>query len=80
MTNMIPQAPKNNQETWASLEAYTRELVRDGMEVYVVMGSYGVGGTGSEGASKRIDQGRVTVPSRIWKVLVVLEEAGIWSG
>ena len=44
------------------------------MEVYVVMGSYGAGGTGSKGSAKTIDQGRVTVPARIWKVLVVLEE------
>lgn len=74
MTNMIPQAPRNNQETWGNLEEYTRELVRDGMEVYVVMGSYGEGGTGSNGPARTIDQGRVTVPARIWKVLVVLEE------
>ncbi|WP_345162469.1 DNA/RNA non-specific endonuclease [Pontibacter saemangeumensis] len=73
MTNMIPQAPRNNQETWANLEDYTRELVREGLEVYVVMGSYGEGGTGSKGSAKTIDQGRVTVPARIWKVLVVLE-------
>ena len=41
MTNMIPQAPKNNQQTWANLENYTRSLVTAGNEVYVVMGSYG---------------------------------------
>lgn len=74
MTNMIPQAPRNNQETWASLEDYTRELVRQGQEVYIMMGSYGVGGTGSEGTARKIDAGRVTVPSRIWKVLVVLPQ------
>lgn len=74
MTNMIPQAPKNNQETWARLEDYTRELVQQGQEVYVIMGSYGVGGTGSEGTARKIEEGRVTVPSRIWKVLVVLPQ------
>jgi len=74
MTNMIPQAPKNNQETWANLEDYTRSLVQQGQEVYVIMGSYGVGGTGSEGTTKKLDNGHVTVPSRIWKVLVVLPE------
>ena len=74
MTNMIPQAPRNNQETWADLEDYTRDLVGEGMEVYAVMGSYGEGGTGSQGSARTIDEGRVTVPSRIWKVLVVLEE------
>lgn len=74
MTNMIPQAPDNNQQTWANLEEYTRELVQDGMEVYVVMGSYGLGGTGDNGSANTIDYGKVTVPSRIWKVLVVLPQ------
>ncbi|WP_347159404.1 DNA/RNA non-specific endonuclease [Pontibacter chitinilyticus] len=74
MTNIIPQAPNNNQETWGNLEDYTRELVQQGMEVYVIMGSYGVGGTGSNGSANTIDQGRITVPKRIWKVLVILPE------
>jgi endonuclease G, mitochondrial len=74
MTNMIPQAPQNNQETWANLEDYTRDLVRAGREVYVIMGSYGAGGTGSKGAAQTIAAGRITVPKQIWKVIVVLPE------
>lgn len=74
MTNIIPQAPKNNQETWANLEGYTRELVEDGNEVYVIMGNHGIGGTGTNGQVQTIAQGRVTVPAQIWKVLVVLPE------
>ncbi len=74
MTNIIPQAPTNNQETWANLEEYTRTLVKEGMEVYVIMGSYGVGGSGAKGSARTIDKGRVTVPARIWKVLVVLPD------
>jgi endonuclease G len=69
-----PQAPKNNQETWANLEDYTRRLVDQGNEVYVIMGNYGKGGTGSNGPAQTIDQGRITVPARIWKVLVILPE------
>jgi len=42
MTNMIPQAPYNNQQTWGNLEDYTRSLVTAGNEVYVIMGSYGL--------------------------------------
>ncbi|WP_262707476.1 DNA/RNA non-specific endonuclease [Rufibacter latericius] len=38
------------------------------------MGSYGVGGIGSSGAKNSLDNGRVTVPSQIWKVVVVLSE------
>jgi len=38
------------------------------------MGSYGRGGTGKNGPASTIDQGRVTVPARIWKVIVFLPE------
>jgi endonuclease G, mitochondrial len=72
MTNMIPQAPQNNQQTWANMENYVRSLVTAGNEVYVIMGSYGTGGTGSAGTFNTIDAGRITVPNRIWKVVVVL--------
>jgi endonuclease G len=72
MTNMIPQAPNNNQQTWNNLEGYTRSLVTAGNEVYVIMGSYGTGGTGSNGTVNTIDNGRITVPNRVWKVIVVL--------
>ena len=74
MTNMIPQAPNNNQQTWGNLEDYTRSLVVAGNEVYVVMGSYGKGGTGSKGYATAIDGGKVCVPSNIWKVIVVIPE------
>ncbi|GAB4094441.1 DNA/RNA non-specific endonuclease [Flaviaesturariibacter terrae] len=74
MTNMIPQAPNNNQQTWANLENYERTLVNQGNEVYIIMGSYGTGGTGSAGTANTIDAGRITVPNRIWKVLVVLPQ------
>ena len=72
MTNMIPQAPTNNQQTWANLENYCRTLVNQGNECYIIMGSYGTGGTGSAGTKNTIDNGRVTVPNRIWKVILVL--------
>jgi endonuclease G len=74
MTNMVPQAPLNNQQTWAHLEEYTRAQVEKGQEAYVVMGSYGRGGTGKNGAAQTLDQGRVTVPAHIWKVIVFLPE------
>ncbi|MBF9220590.1 DNA/RNA non-specific endonuclease [Hymenobacter ruricola] len=74
MTNMVPQAPHNNQQTWAHLEEYGRAQVQRGQEIYVVMGSYGRGGTGANGFAQTLDQGRVTVPARIWKVLVILPD------
>jgi endonuclease G len=72
MTNMIPQAPNNNEQTWANMENYIRTLVTAGNEVYVIMGSYGTGGTGSSGTLNSVDNGHVNVPSNIWKVVVVL--------
>lgn len=74
MTNIIPQAPNNNQRTWGDLEEWARTQVDRGQELYVVMGCYGKGGTGLKGLKTTLDNGRVTVPARIWKVLVVLPE------
>ena len=74
MSNMVPQAPHNNQQTWAHLEEYTRTQVDAGQEAYVVMGCYGRGGTGSAGPMQTLDEGRVTVPARIWKVVVFLPQ------
>jgi len=74
MSNMVPQASQNNQQTWAHLEEYTRSQVENGQEAYVLMGSYGRGGTGKNGLASTLDQGRVSVPARIWKVVVFLPE------
>lgn len=72
MTNIIPQAPQHNQVVWSRMEDSLRRLVTAGFEVYIIMGSYGIGGTGSNGYFETLDEGRITVPSNIWKVAVVL--------
>lgn len=72
MTNMIPQAPENNGGPWADLENDIRDQVRGGMEAYIIMGSYGKGGKGDNGEAETIDGGKVTVPERIWKVVLLL--------
>ncbi|GAB2700992.1 hypothetical protein GCM10027037_27520 [Mucilaginibacter koreensis] len=74
MTNMIPQAPQNNQQTWNNLEGYLRNQVGAGNEVYIIMGSYGTGGVGSKSTATvtTIDNGHVTVPSNVWKVAVII--------
>jgi endonuclease G len=64
MTNMIPQAPNNNQGPWAALEIYCRELVKQGNELYIYCG-----GEGSKGF---IDSGRVQIPEKTWKAVLVL--------
>jgi len=72
MANMMPQAPQNNQQTWARLEDYARTLTNAGNEVYIICGSYGRGGTGTNGLQTTLAGGKITVPARCWKVLVVL--------
>ena len=62
MDNVIPQAANNNEQTWANLEDSTRALVEQGDEAYIIMGSYGEGGTGDDGLENTIDNGNVTVP------------------
>lgn len=73
MTNMMPQAPNNNQGVWADLEVYCRTLASQGNELYIYAGGYGVGGTGSNGGvTNTIANGHVTVPALTWKVILVI--------
>ncbi|MCF8319138.1 MAG: DNA/RNA non-specific endonuclease [Sphingobacteriaceae bacterium] len=75
MTNMLPQAPQNNQQTWGNFEDYLRSLVQNqGMEVYMIMGHYGTGGTGKNGYAESIDGGQILVPAFIYKIAVVLPQ------
>jgi hypothetical protein len=71
MSNMVAQAPDNNQGPWADLEAFLRTLL-PANEVYIVAGPAGVGGTGSNGFANAIANGHVTVPSSTWKVALVI--------
>lgn len=72
MDNIVPQAPYNNQRTWEHLESFSRSQVQQGNEIYIIMGSYGSGGTGAKGYATSIDEGRINVPAHIWKVLVII--------
>lgn len=65
MTNMIPQAPNNNQQSWASLESYCRTLANSGNEMYIVSGGQGVSGYIGGGSN-------IAVPTSTWKVIMVL--------
>lgn len=77
MTNMMPQAPDNNQGPWEQLESYCRTLVSQGNELYIIAGGSGQGGTGSNGGTTNtVAGGHVTVPNVTWKVIVVLPQAG----
>lgn len=72
MTNMIPQAPNNNQGPWEELESYLRTLVNQGNEVYIIAGGAGQGGVGSNGAATTIAGGNVLVPAYTWKIALVI--------
>lgn len=72
MTNIVPQAPDHNRGLWKELEEYCRKLSTQGNELYVVAGTTGSGGTGSNGPAKNLASGKLTVPGSLWKVIVVL--------
>jgi DNA/RNA endonuclease G (NUC1)/methionine-rich copper-binding protein CopC len=74
MSNMVAQAPDNNQGPWAAFEGYLRTLL-PANEVYIVSGGFGTGGTGSAGFATTIANGHVHVPASTWKVALVLPKA-----
>jgi DNA/RNA endonuclease G (NUC1) len=74
MTNMIPQAPDNNQGPWANQENFLRTLL-PANEVYIVAGGSGDGGTGSAGFATTIAGGNIAVPAVTWKVALVIPKA-----
>ena len=74
MTNIIPQSPASNQKGWERLEDYCRRLAKEGKVLSIACGPAGVGGVGKNGPADEIGKGRlkVTVPHKIWKVVLVL--------
>lgn len=70
MTNIFPQSADNNRGPWRELEEYCRNLVyQQGKALYIIGGLYGQRG--------KIDQGRITTPSRVWKVIVITDRPDI---
>ncbi|WP_019509083.1 DNA/RNA non-specific endonuclease [Pleurocapsa sp. PCC 7319] len=65
MSNMIPQSPANNREVWRELEEYSRDLVDQGKELYIV--------AGGSGTAEKIANSKIIVPKYTWKVILVLE-------
>ncbi|MBD0255150.1 MAG: DNA/RNA non-specific endonuclease [Cytophagales bacterium] len=74
MTNIIPQAPDLNRQTWRMLEEYCRQLVAEGNELYLIAGVYGKGGSNSSGLRNTLADGKVTVPARCWKIALVVPQ------
>jgi len=75
MTNIVAQAPNNNQLTWARLENYCRDSLvkRYGNELYIISGTLGEGGIGNTNTLiPTLDNGSVSVPAFVWKVIVII--------
>lgn len=65
MTNIQPQSPQNNRGVWRELEEYARDLAYQlDLELIVIAGGYG--------KLDNLANGRVVIPSRLWKIIVVL--------
>lgn len=65
MTNILPQAPTNNRGVWRELEEYSRDLIYEfDWTLYIIAGAYGEQG--------QLASEQLTVPSRLWKVLIAL--------
>lgn len=73
LANIVPQAGLLNRNSWAALEGYVRDLASKLGEAYVVSGPL------YEGKRLRRLNGRVLVPTSVWKAVYVPGEgAGAW--
>ena len=63
LANMIPQNPKHNQILWEGIEQATRNLAQQDGELYVVTGPI------FEGSSLERVNGRVLVPTSVFKAI-----------
>jgi DNA/RNA endonuclease G (NUC1) len=67
MTNMTPQAHGMNAGPWEGLESYSRDLVKQGNELFIYCG-HGF----SAKTHKTIGRAGIAVPDYGWKVVVVV--------
>lgn len=73
MTNIVPQSHENNAGAWESLEIYSRWLASEkDQDLFIVSGPIGKGGEGKEGYRETIANGAVTVPNKVFKVILAV--------
>lgn len=65
LANMVPQAPANNRGVWERIERGVRELTLAEGEVYVITGPV------FQGASLQRLNGRVLIPTQMFKAIYV---------
>jgi endonuclease G, mitochondrial len=74
MTNVVPQSHENNAGAWEALEIYSRHLAKDkAKDLFIVAGPVGQGGEGKDGRADTIARGKVAVPAKTWKVILVVD-------
>src|SRR5437763_75824 len=72
-----PSQDGQPQAAWNDVEEYCRHVVtKEGHRLYIVCGPAGKGGAGKDGPRDTIGGGRVTVPAKCWKVVLVIPEGG----
>ncbi|WP_051041563.1 DNA/RNA non-specific endonuclease [Oscillatoria nigro-viridis] len=99
-TNLIPQSVDNNRffgnpndpaqaSAWYNVEQLTRNLAKQGKEIYVVAGSYGTDGNSQKRSNAHpdeIDRGYtnseafrengINIPAWTWKTLLIMDRPG----
>ena len=76
LTNMVPQAPKNNQLTWNSLEGDERTLASGGKAAFIYSGPL-YEWLSPNPIPKTLGTSGVDIPSATWKVIVLVDEVGM---
>ncbi len=70
MSNIIPQAPNNNEGVWGNFEDYCRTLAQSGDELLIICGPSGFNGSLIQPSQ------RVFLPAYTWKIVVVVPPGG----
>lgn len=72
--NTVPQAPMNNQRSWAGIEKATRKYVMHAKgDIYVITGPV------FEGSAESIGPGRVRVPKYLYKLVYDSSSGRAWA-
>jgi len=66
LSNIIPQAPDNNEQVWGTFENYCRSFTQSGYELLIICGPSGFNGSLIQPSQ------RVFLPAYTWKIVVVV--------